>query len=222
MARTIGKPSLGPKWRRRGAKAGLFVAVAAALSACVSLLPESNGPEARYRLLPPQAPAEAAPTVSWQLVVDSPVAPRALDTELIAITRSPLRYEYFAGVEWADRAPNLFQDLLIQGFENSGKIVAVGRRSSGLRGDLVLQSSLRRFEADFSEGRQTVRVALHVNLMKGAFGEIVASGLIESDIEARSRQPGAIVAAFDTAANDVVTRAVEWTLGAGARSRGGV
>mgnify|MGYP003345153382 CR=1 FL=1 len=40
------------------------------------------------------------------------------------------------------------QTLIIESLENSGKIVAVGRESVGLRADYILQSDLREFQAE--------------------------------------------------------------------------
>ena len=41
--------------------------------------------------------------------------------------------------------------MLIESFENSGKIVAVGRESAGLRSDFVLRTELREFQAEYFE-----------------------------------------------------------------------
>ena len=83
-------------------------------------------------------------------MVGTPVASADLDTTRIALTRSPGVIEYFAKGAWADDAPILLQDKLIESFEASGAIVAIGRDAVGLKPDYVLQSELRDFQAEFT------------------------------------------------------------------------
>src|SRR3546814_9880616 len=62
------------------------------------------------------------------------------------------RSEYYARSGWADRAPLMIQTLMIESFENSRKIVSVGRESIGLRADFILKSELRELQAVYYNG----------------------------------------------------------------------
>jgi cholesterol transport system auxiliary component len=49
-------------------------------------------------------------------------------------------------VTWVDTAPRLVQTLLVESFENSRKIIGVGRQSVNLRTDYALIIDLREFQ----------------------------------------------------------------------------
>ena len=66
--------------------------------------------------------------------------------------RSPTTIDYFANAAWSDRAPAMVQSLLIESFEQTGKIISVSRDLAVLRADYILMSELRRFEARYESG----------------------------------------------------------------------
>lgn len=160
------------------------------------------------------------PRVDWQLVVEEPTAPKAIDTDRLAIRPSSLVIEYFPGVKWTDRAPALIQTLLVESFENSGKIVGVGRRAIGLTGEYTLSSELREFEAIADANGQTrVAVRLVLKLVRQSSGGIIASTTAAETVLAATDQPADVVVAFDTAVGKVLKRAVTWVLIEGAADR---
>lgn len=169
-----------------------------------------------YVLSPKSTFPDELPTVNWQLVVEEPSTAKGIDTDRIAIAPSALEVKYFGGSRWADRAPRMVQQLLIQSFENTKKIVSVGRQSIGLRSDFVLKTELREFQAEKTpEGGTTVRVRVNVKLVRPALGQIVASESFESVKPAASEGVPDIVQSFDDAVGAVLKRAVAWTLQAG-------
>ena len=193
---------------------------ALALSACA--LPDfgSGPPPDLYVLSPKSTFAEDIPTVDWQLVVEEPSTAKGIDTDRIAIAPTTLEVKYLSSSRWADRAPRMVQQLLIQSFENSKKIVSVGRQSMGLRSDFVLKTELREFQAEkTAEGGTTVRVRLNLKLVRPAIGQIVASQSFESVKPATSENVPDIVAAFDDAIGAVMKRSVAWTLKAGEENK---
>ena len=109
------------------------------LSACSGILPGQGPPETLYRLTPKSTFEEKLPEVDWQMVIERPVTNKSLDTTRIALLRDPTQVEYYARAGWIDRAPSMIQTLLIESFENSGKIISVGRENIGLRSDFVLK-----------------------------------------------------------------------------------
>ena len=130
---------------------GLLAAGSATLplTACGGILPQAP-PSNLYTLSPKTSFIDTLPRVSWQLVVEEPYAAGGLDTHRIAIMTNPFEVKYYAEARWAERAPRMVQTLLIESFENTGKIVAVGRQSVGLRSDFNLKSELREFQAELS------------------------------------------------------------------------
>ena len=194
----------------------LVLIIALMLGACA--LPDigSGPPPDLYVLSPKSTFPDDLPTVDWQLVVEEPSTAKGIDTDRIAIAPHPLEVKYLAGSRWADRAPRMIQQLLIQSFENSQKIVSVGRQSIGLRSDFLLKIELREFQAEKTpEGGTQVRVRLNLKLVRQAVGMIVASQSFEAVKPASGEQVPDIVQAFDDAVGAVMKRAVAWTLKAG-------
>ena len=194
------------------------VAIAGALTLSACALPDlgSGPPPDLYVLSPKSTFADDIPMVTWQLVVEEPSTAKGIDTDRIAIAPSPLEVKYFGGSRWADRAPRMMQQLLIQSFENTKKIVSVGRQSIGLRSDFVLKTELREFQAEKTpEGGTVVRVRVNLKLVRPSLGTIVASESFESVKPANSENVPDIVQSFDDAVGAVLKRAVAWTLTSG-------
>lgn len=200
--------------------ASLVVCGALTLGACA--LPDlgSGPPPDLYVLSPKSTFSEEIPNVPWQLVVEEPSTAKGIDTDRIAIAPSYLEVKYFGGARWADRAPRMVQQLLIQSFENSKKIVSVGRQSIGLRSDFVLKVELREFQAEkTAEGGTVVRVRLNLKLVRPVLGQIIASQSFESVKPAASEDVPDVVQAFDDAVGAVLKRSVAWTINAGEENR---
>jgi len=198
-------------------------ALAVLLSACSLDFGGGPAPDL-YTLSPKSTFAADLPKVDWQLVVEEPSAAKGIDTDRIAIAPTTLEVKYFASARWADRAPRMIQALMIQSFENTKKIVSVGRQSLGLRSDYVLKTELREFQAEKNaDGTVSVRVRFNVKLIRPSLGQIVASQSFESVKPATSEGVGDIVNAFDEAVGAVLKRAVAWTLveGEKAKPKGG-
>jgi len=185
----------------------------APLAGCSLLIPQS-APQL-YRLTPRAGEAPREPLVRAQLVIVAPVAPESLDTERIALTRNPTTLDYFAGSTWTDRAPLLLQGLIIDAFENSGRIVAVGRDSSDLNPDYLLKTELRDFQARYAgtgEQLPTIVVRVAAELVKVPDRRVIGSLLAAKEVPAKRNDLDSIVEAFDTAAGGVITQIVDWTL----------
>ena len=185
----------------------MLLGAGAMLGGC-GVIPKVNNPVPLYTLSAVTQFDRSLPKVDWQLVVGTPVASADLDTTRIALTRSPGVVEYFAKGAWADNAPILLQDKLIESFEASGAIVAVGRDAVGLRPDYVLQSELRDFQAEFSGEAPTAHLRLTAKLVRMPDRRIVANITIEQKVAAAGNSLPQIVDAFDRAAGEAFQEAV--------------
>lgn len=190
------------------------LAIAGALTAagCVSLLPETTPAKPRYQIdaLEPGADASTGEPVGWSLVVDDPRATRAFDTVTIAVSTAPGKIEYFAGAEWADRAPRLFQSALVQSFEDSERILAVGDRGSVPIGDFVLQTDIRHIYLDVRERSPTASVSVYARLSDGR-GKIYAARPVTARAPAEGESADAVISAFNEAFDRVLAEIVAWT-----------
>jgi cholesterol transport system auxiliary component len=193
--------------------AGLL-AMTAGLSACGFTLPGSGPAPDIYDLSPKNTFDEDLPQVTQQLVVEEPSSARGIDSDRIALRPSPIEVKYFAGARWVDRGPRMVQILLVESFENTGKIIAVGRQSIGLRADYSVKSDLREFQAEYFDaaGQPQIHVRLNVKLIKMPEARIVASRTFDQIEPASGKEITAIVQSFDETLGKVMRQAVEWTL----------
>ncbi|WP_353860645.1 ABC-type transport auxiliary lipoprotein family protein [Azospirillum formosense] len=183
------------------------------LTGCAALNPTAPS---LYTLTPGTVEESGLPPVRWQLLVEPPAASAGIDTPRIAVTRSATALDYFAGVSWADRAPNMVQGLIVQSFEDSRRIVSVGRDSAGLRSDFLLKTELRDFQAEFSDASATapdrVRVRLSAKLVAMPQRTIEAGETFDAVVPVRGSDFSDVIAAFNTALGQVEGALVDWTL----------
>ena len=152
-----------------------------------------------------------------------PVADAGLSTTRVALQRTPTQLEYYARSRWTDRAPLMVQTLMIESFENSGRIIAVGREAVGLRADFILKSELREFQAEYySADSPTVRVGINAKLVQMPRRTIIGSQSFRAEARAAADDMNEIIPAFDEALGKVMKNLVEWTLRGGQKAfRGG-
>ncbi|WP_341703750.1 ABC-type transport auxiliary lipoprotein family protein [Ferrovibrio sp.] len=192
---------------------GTLAGMGGLLAGCGGLLPQVP-PSNLYNLSPKSTFGAELPRADWQLVVEEPFAAGGLDTHKIAIYTNPYEVKYYAEARWAERTPRMVQTLLVESFENTGRIVSVGRQSVGLRSDFNLKSELREFQAVLKPGSTApdVLVGLGVKLIAQPRQQIVASASFERKATAKSPALLDVVAAFDEALGYVLRETVQWVL----------
>ncbi len=184
------------------------------LGGCAQLIPQGPASDL-YNLTPKSTFPQDLPTVNWQLVVEEPVAAGGLDTDRIALRPSPTELKYFAGARWSERAPRMVQTLLVESFENTGHIMAVGRQVIGLRSDFNLKTELREFQAEYFDGTQQppqIRVRINAKVVAQPRQAIVGSQTFEALVESEGNNVAAIVQGFDEALGQVLKELVSWVL----------
>ena len=207
------------------------VALLGLVSACSLELPGTGAPPRMYVLTPKSTFSDTLPSVDWQLLVEVPQAQAGINTARIALRDSPIEMRYFELSNWTDLAPRMIQTLIVESFENSDRIVAVGREAIGLRADYVLKTELREFQAEFAQrlpdsneggignvAPPTIRVRINAKLIKMPRRSIVASKNFEYLIDAKENSMAEIIGAFDTALGKTMRRMVEWTLTIGEKN----
>jgi cholesterol transport system auxiliary component len=217
---------------RKQATAGLVralsVLLAIGLAACVDIPGVKEAPPRLYVLTPKSTYPANLPTVDWQLLVETPVSAAGLSSARIALQDSPIELRYFDNANWTDFAPKMVQSLIIESFENSGKIVSVGREQIGLRSDFVLKTELREFQAEYEEPIPAstkelgpdapapwARVRINAKLVKMPQREIIAHQTFERRVRAKENRMSAIIDAFDEALGKTLKGVVIWTLETG-------
>lgn len=195
----------------------LAVLVAAlAVGACSKLFTET--PRPLYRLSAPTDIPAGLPPTKAQMVVDSPYAPEGLELRRIAVVRASNGLDYLADGDWADRTPAMVRAVLVEAFENSKAVAAVGPDTLDLRADFEIDSDLRHFEAVYDSpagaagGPPTVWIALAVKLVKIPEHKILAQTIISARQPAAANATPDIVAAFNAATGSVAKQVVAWVL----------
>ncbi|MGE5146908.1 MAG: ABC-type transport auxiliary lipoprotein family protein [Candidatus Eiseniibacteriota bacterium] len=190
------------------------VALAALGAGCNSIIPGADvAPPKLYSLTPKNTFPPNLPTVKWQLVVEPPNAAASLNTTRIALRQTPITLDYYARAVWTDTAPRLFQTKIIESFENSKKIISVGRDAVGLRSDYVLKTELRHFEALYFDGPMpVVYVEVNAKMVKMPERVIIANQTWSRKITSASPSLDDVVLAFDDASGKILKRIVEWGL----------
>lgn len=216
MRQTDKRGPAGRASRRFGAAAMLAAALMLAGCASLARLEAVTSAVDLYDLSPKSTFDPDLPEITAQLVIEEPTAGSAVNTDRIAVRPTPLQVQYFPEGRWIDRAPALVQTLLIESFENTGRVLSVGRQAVGLAADYTLVSELREFEArvrrDGGDAPLEVMVVLNVKIVRNPEGRIIASRSFEYVIPTGSGALPEIVAAFDEALGKTMRRAVEWTI----------
>lgn len=198
---------------RRTLLAGLG-GTALLLGGC-EILPEVGTPTDLYTLTPKTSFGDPLPKVNWQLIVELPVAAAGLDTARIALQRTPYTLEYYARAAWTDNAPAMVQTLIIESFESTGSILAVGREAIGLRPDYILKTDLREFQAvyyDTDVQAPGILVRMNAKLVQMPERRIVASNTFSQKVQAAGDAFKDIIEAFDEALGHVIKKIVISTL----------
>ena len=200
------RPRASP-WRR--ADRGL-------LGGCANLF--TTPPRPLYQLSAPADMPANLPHTTAQIVIDAPYAPEGLEPRRIAVIRAANALDYLADGDWADRTPLMVRAVLVETFENSRAIGAVGPDSLDLRADFEIEGDLRHFEAIYdspggtASGAPSAWVALAVKLVKVPERKILAQTLISAREPASANATPQIVQAFNAALGDVAKQVVTWTL----------
>ena len=189
--------------------------VASLVSACGSLLElpgQGPGPQL-YNLSALEGTGADQQMGTLRLLVEEPDAPRAIDSDRIALHPSQVEIKYYKDAKWSDRAPRLVQTLLVESFDNTGSFEFVGRDSAGLTMPYLLKSSLSDFHTTYEGRRPTAVVKLKLSIIDRGKGRILAARIFESRSNAQADSIKPVVLAFDAAVNQILKDAVPWTLG---------
>jgi cholesterol transport system auxiliary component len=198
-------------------RAAILLVGLAAASGCISVLPKARPPAPRY-VLSPAAINASAELVDWTLSIEDPTAIRAYDSMKIVAIREKGRLEFLANGEWADKAPRLIQTILIQTFENSGRILGVGDRTQIIGGDFVLLTDLRTIHVDYSAAPAVARIDIQARLLDRR-GAVIGAKRFESETAVDENSPAAIARALDASVAGAIGPLAEWTLALGQAAR---
>ena len=199
-----------PRPSRRHLLAGLIAgSVGQSVTGCGLIGP----PPRQFTLTPVADFPRELPPVKWSLVVDEPAAARQIDTSRIALMSGTFQVEYYADVEWTDSAPAMVQLLLVQSFQNTGRLPVVAPSRQTLATDLLLLSNLQKFQVENdASGTPQATVVFEATLLRMPRRTPVATARFEKATPVDSKSIETVTAAFDASLGNVMRRVVGWTL----------
>jgi len=211
---------MGVTWNSIAGKTIIRMRLALCLTAPIMLggcsglidLPGSEDAPQVYQLTAPAEIDGDFGETDWRILVDEPDASRSIDTDRIALRPSEVELSYYAKSKWADRAPRMIQDLMIQSLENANAVQYAGRGPSGMSAQYLVTGTLDSFHAEYTSGNPVVSVGLKLNLIDQRTGRILESAAFKSEIESDKDQVKAVVLAFNEATQSVMRDAASWTL----------
>jgi cholesterol transport system auxiliary component len=154
--------------------------------------------------------------VRWQLTVELPGAADALDSMRILLLQPTGQMDYYADANWQDRLPYVVQGTLVEAFEASGRMQAVGRDTEGLKSDYLLVSDIRDFQARYAapDAAPTAVVRIVAKLVAARTRTIVVSKDAHSEVQAARNDLPNVIAAFNQALSVAQAQIVEAALNA--------
>lgn len=164
-----------------------------------------------YEISAPPLGRSAAGATRAQLLIPEPTAIKTIDSERIVVKPTPYSVEYLADSQWSDRLPRMVQLRLLQAFENTGQVGAVGVPGQGLAIDYQIILEIRRFEIDVVNGRQAV-IEISVKALNDRNGTVRRTQIFTSRAPVAGSGNDAFVAALDRAFDQISTEIVAWTV----------
>jgi len=202
--------------RAAAALLGLAVLTAAG---CGNLFHSKARPEQTYVLRAPSAAAatagSAAPgspgTAAAQPAPGAALAPiqvlhpataPGLEGAHIMLVQADHRMNFYLGSRWPAPLSDLVEALAVESLRAAGDWQSVQDSGSAFTSEYALQISVRRFEADYTEGgTPTVHVVLDCTLGAHEGRELVTSFVAEGSAPAASDRMNEVVAAFERASS---------------------
>ncbi|MEM8812512.1 MAG: ABC-type transport auxiliary lipoprotein family protein [Pseudomonadota bacterium] len=145
-----------------------------------------------------------------QLLIPEPNAVQALNTNQIVIRTDQSTLGYIGGGQWADTLPKLVQARLVQAFEQTGRVAAVGTPGEGLFINHTVRVTIRFFGLDVN-GARRARLDFAAKIMNEGTGRVVAVTSISESVPAGPGTEGA-VDALDAAFGNASQTLVQWVV----------
>lgn len=194
----------------------LPVVSALMLSGCaaISSLNEATTPLQAYELRAPLETPAFRGSLRRDLVIETPSAGGALDTDRILIRPEPLQAAYLPTARWTDTAPVMLQNLMLRSFEDTNTLRYVGRRPLGGSADFVLVSDLTDFQAELGADGETVtaRVRMTARIVRENDASLLGSRTLQTTAPAASTETADVVAALDQATSAALRELTIWAL----------
>lgn len=192
---------------RSAVKSILAGFLALAVASCASAVPPDT-----FEIAAPKAIKASTGRSRAQVLIPPPTALMTLDSQNIVVKPSPFTVEYLGNSQWSDKLPRMVQLRLLQAFENTGRIGAVGVPGQGLAIDYQLLLEIRKFEVQAVGSRRAV-VEISVKALNDRNGSVVRTEIFSDDVPVLGTANADYISALNAAYDSVSRQIVSWTLG---------
>lgn len=146
---------------------------------------------------------------SWQLVVPEPTALLAVNSDKIRVRPAEGESTDIPNAKWADNAPILLQEKLIQSFENAGYSKSVSRPRDGFEAGYQLLLDIRTFSLSTAK-EPLAEIEFEAKIL-GSDGKIVAARTFNATAPATSADAASAASALNEAFGKAAKELVAWT-----------
>ena len=154
------------------------------------------------------SPPQQAP--SWLLVVPEPTTLMGFNTDKILLQPASGESTDLPNAKWSDNLPVLFQDKVIQSFENAGYAKLISRTREGITGDYQLLIDIRSFHVSTATEPAMADIAFVAKVLDKD-GKIVGAHDFQATAPAKGSDARAYVAALDEAFAKLQSDLLVWT-----------
>ena len=156
-----------------------------------------------------QPPATGATTA--QILVPEPRALESLNTNKIAVKPTVLTLSYYPNVALEDSATKVFQKIMLDTFQNTGRVRAVGLPGQSLLINYQVVTEVRAFQVETFAGNRA-RVEIAVKLLNDSNGRVVSNRVFSAVVPLSSDAVETAAEGMNAATRQVSLEIVEWTL----------
>ena len=157
-------------------------------------------------------PSKPEQAPEWLLVVPEPMTLMGFNTDKILLQPAEGESVPLANARWGDNLPVLFQEKIVQSFENAGYARSISRTRDGVDADFQLLIDIRRFH--ISTSPETTADIEFVAKLLDKEGKIADAKSFQATVPVNGSDAKAYVAAIDEAFVKLQTELLEWTVAA--------
>lgn len=189
------------------AKAGLIGAILL-LSAC-SILPKSE-PQTRYNLPAiTMQPLNINNQKNTALYVAVPQANRLINSNYVLVQPDGTEIQVYKGAQWADNAPVLLRDRLIQALNDTQLFNAISA-DAAINTPWSLTGYLQHFEVQYRNGEPVVNLQYEGQLVNRHDSSIVRNQRFVITQPAADTNVPAVIDAFGLAGDKLSSQLIDW------------
>lgn len=184
----------------------IFLCLAALLAGCGG----GSKIEAIYQLSALPDPGVPGGTTA-QILVPEPRALEALASNKIAVKPTPMTLSYYPSVALEDAAPKVLQRMLLDTFQNTGRVRAVGLPGQSLLINYQVVTEVRAFQAETYAGDQA-RVEVSAKLLDDSNGRVIKDRIFVTVVPMAGDSVEAAAEGLNQATQRLAADIVSWTL----------